>query len=76
MLRKEEGRLSEAIPFFRKAYGLDPDLSAAAWDLAGGLATLGETAEALAILERYRERHPDDAVAAGLERAIRADVAR
>jgi predicted Zn-dependent protease len=76
VLRKWEGRLSEAVPLFRKAYGLDPDLSAAACDLAGGLATLGETAEALAIMERYLERHPEDAVAADLERAIRADASR
>lgn len=29
-------------------------------DLAGALATLGQTGEALAILERYRDRHPED----------------
>ena len=43
--------------------------------LAGALATLGRTEEALAILARYRESHPQDRVAADLERAIRADAA-
>jgi tetratricopeptide (TPR) repeat protein len=76
VLRKWEGRLAEAIPLFRKAHALDPDLSAAACDLAGGLATLGETAEAVAILRRYLERHPEDAVAADLDRAIRAAASR
>ena len=76
VLLKWRDRLPDAIPLFRKAYALDPDLSAAACDLAGGLATVGKTSEALAILEHYRERHPEDAVAADLERAIRADAAR
>ena len=75
VLLKWRSRLPDAIPLFRKAYALDPDLSAAACDLAGGLATVGESAEALAILQRYGERHPEDTVAADLERAIRADAA-
>lgn len=73
---KWRGRLDEAIPYFRKAAGLDPNYSAAFCDLAGALATLGSTREALAVLENYRSRHPEDRVAADLEQAIRADAAR
>ncbi len=75
VLYKWRGRLDLAIPHFRRARELDPDLAAAACDLAGALATLGRTEEALAVLASYRARHPEDGVAAGLERAIGADAA-
>jgi tetratricopeptide (TPR) repeat protein len=75
VLYKWRGRLDLAIPHFRRAHELDPDLSAAACDLAGALATLGQTQEALTVLADYRARHPQDGVVAGLERAIRADAA-
>jgi tetratricopeptide (TPR) repeat protein len=75
VIYKWRGRLDLALPHFRRAHELDPDLSAAACDLAGALATLGQTQEALAVLAGYRARHPEDGVAAGLERAIRADAA-
>jgi hypothetical protein len=38
------------------------------------LATLGRTREALDTLANYRGRHPEDRVAADLERAIRAET--
>jgi len=76
VIYKWRGRLDEAIPLFRRAAALDPNYSAAFCDLAGALATLGSTREALAVLENYRSRHPEDRVAADLERAIRADAAR
>ena len=40
---KWRGQLDAALPHFRRAHELDPDLSAAACDLAGALATLGRT---------------------------------
>jgi tetratricopeptide (TPR) repeat protein len=70
VLYKWRSRLDLAIPHFRRAHALDPDLSAAACDLAGALATLGRTEEALSILHDYRTRHPEDRVAADLEEAI------
>lgn len=76
VIQKWRGDLAAAIPFFRKAAALDPKYSEAHCDLAGALATLGQTDDALAILGQYRERRPDDRVAADLERAIRADAAR
>jgi Flp pilus assembly protein TadD len=72
---KWRGDLASALPHFRRAYALDPNLSAAALDLAGALATLGRTQEALDALVAYRRGHPEDRVAADLERAIRADSA-
>lgn len=75
VISKWRGDLGAAIPLFRKAAALDPNYSEAYCGLAGALATLGQTDEALAILERYRERHPGDRVAADLERAIRSDAA-
>ena len=72
VLYKWRGNLPSALPHFRKAHALDPDLSPAACDLAGALATLGQTGEALSVLGEYRRRHPEDRVAADLERAIRA----
>lgn len=73
VVEKWRGNLSAAIPLFRKAAALDPNYRDAWYDLAGALATLGQTREALDTLANYRSRHPDDAVAAELERAIRAD---
>jgi tetratricopeptide (TPR) repeat protein len=75
VIHKWRGSLPEAIPFFRKAAELDPNYRDAWCDLAGALATLGQTQEALAVLANYRSRHPEDAVAADLEKAIRADGA-
>jgi len=69
---KWQDRLDLAIPHFRRAHALDPDLSAAACDLAGGLATLGRRDEALALLDVYRQRHPEDRASADLEKAIRS----
>jgi Flp pilus assembly protein TadD len=74
VLFKWRGDLPSALPHFQKAHALDPDLSAAACDLAGALATLGRTPEALDALGAYRARHPEDRVAADLEAAIRADA--
>jgi tetratricopeptide (TPR) repeat protein len=73
VLFKWRGDLGSALPHFQKAHALDPDLSAAACDLAGALATLGQTQEALELLGAYRRSHPEDRAAADLERAIRAD---
>jgi tetratricopeptide (TPR) repeat protein len=74
VIHKWRGQIVEAIPLFRKAASLDPDFSEAYRDLAGALATAGQTREALAVLENYRSRHPEDRVAAELERAIRVDA--
>jgi Flp pilus assembly protein TadD len=76
VLFKWRGDLRSALPHFQKAHELDPDLPAAACDLAGALATLGRTREALETLAAYRKRHPDDRVAADLERAIQAASGR
>lgn len=76
VLYKWQGRLDKAIPLFRRAHELDPDYSAAACDLAGALATLGQTQAALNVLDRYRGKHPQDQVAADLERAIRSDSSK
>jgi tetratricopeptide (TPR) repeat protein len=75
VLYKWRGDLRSALPHFQKALALDPDLSPAACDLAGALATLGQTREALEVLSLYLRRHPEDRVAADLDRAIRADAA-
>ena len=72
VIHKWRGELERAIPLFRKAASLDPNFSAAYCDLAGALATLGQTQEALAILQNFRARHPEDRTAANLERTIRA----
>ncbi len=74
VIEKWRGRLDEAIPLFRRAAALDANYSDAWCDLAGALATLGQTREALAVLEKYRSRHPEDRIAADVERAIRSDV--
>jgi Tfp pilus assembly protein PilF len=74
VIAKWEGRIADAIPLFRKAASLDPNLADAYRNLAGTLATAGQTSEALAVLGNYRTRHPEDRVAADLERAIRADA--
>lgn len=71
---KWRGDPASALPHFRKAHALDPDLSPAACDLAGALAALGRTGEALDTLAVYRKSHPEDGVAADLELAIRADA--
>ena len=76
VLFKWRGDLGSALPHFQKAHALDPDLSAAACDLAGALATLGRTGEALDVLGAYRVKHPEDRVAADLERVIRTDSGR
>ena len=76
VLYKWRGDLRAALPHFQKARALDPDLSAAACDLAGALATLGRTQEALDVLGAYRRTHPEDRIAADLERAIQADSRR
>jgi len=75
VISKWRGELDGAIPLFRKAASLDPNYSAAYCDLAGALATVGQTSEALAILRNFRERHPEDRLAADLEKAILADEA-
>ena len=75
VLYKWRGELDRAIPLFRKAASLDPNYSAAYCDLAGALATVGQTSEALAILHNFRQRHPEDRLAADLERAIQVDAA-
>jgi tetratricopeptide (TPR) repeat protein len=75
VIHKWRGSLPDAIPLFRKAAELDPNYRDAWCDLAGALATLGQTQEALATLASYRSRHPEEPVAADLERAIRADTA-
>jgi tetratricopeptide (TPR) repeat protein len=72
VLYKWRGRLDLALPHFRRAYALDPNLSPAVCDLAGALATLGQTDEALAILRDFRKAHPQDRAAAELERLIAA----
>lgn len=71
VISKWRGDLTAAIPLFRKAAALDAGYSEAWCSLAGALATVGQTSEALAVLARYRERHPEDRVAADLERSIR-----
>lgn len=76
VVEKWRGSLSEALPLFRQAAALDPNYREAWCDLAGALATLGRTSEALDTLANYRSRHPEDLVAADLERAVRADAAR
>jgi Flp pilus assembly protein TadD len=73
VLYKWRGRLDLAIPHFRRAHELDRNLPAAAYDLAGALATVGQTADAIAVLEEYRRSHPEDRLAAELEIAIRTD---
>jgi Tfp pilus assembly protein PilF len=75
VIAKWRGNLAEAIPFFRRAASLDPNYRDAWCDLAGALATVGQTKEALDTLGNYRSRHPEDQVAANLEAAIRADAA-
>ncbi len=75
VIHKWRGELDQAIPLFRKAASLDPNYSSAYCDLAGALATMGQTSEALATLRNFRERHPEDRAAADLERAIQADAA-
>lgn len=75
VLYKWQEWLDLAIPHFRRAYALDPNFADAARSLAGALAPLGQTEEALATLTRYCETHPEDRVAAELEQAIRADAA-
>jgi len=75
VISKWRGELDGAIPLFRKAASLDPNYSAAYCDLAGALATVGQTSEALAILRNFRERHPEDRLAADLQRTIQADAA-
>jgi Flp pilus assembly protein TadD len=75
VISKWRGDLDGAIPLFRRAASLDPDYSAAYCDLAGALATVGRTSEALAVLRNFRERHPEDRLAADLEKAIQADAA-
>ncbi|HTD53297.1 MAG TPA: hypothetical protein VK780_09750, partial [Thermoanaerobaculia bacterium] len=74
VIYKWRDRLDLALPHFRRAYAFDPNLSPAACDLAGALATLGNRGEALAVLGEYRTRHPEDRVAADLDRAIREDA--
>src|SRR6185295_16713431 len=74
VIAKWRARIGEAIPLFRKAASLDPNLADAFRNLAGALATAGQTSEALAVLGNYRSRHPEDGVAADLEHAIRADA--
>jgi tetratricopeptide (TPR) repeat protein len=73
VLYKWRGDLPSALPHFRKAHALDPNLSPAACDLAGALATLGQTQEAVDVLAAYRRNHPEDHVAAELEQAIRSN---
>jgi Flp pilus assembly protein TadD len=75
VIQKWRGQIVEATPNFRKAAALDVNYGDAYRDLAGALATAGQTKEALAVLKGYRSRHPEDRVAADLERAIRADAA-
>jgi tetratricopeptide (TPR) repeat protein len=74
VIEKWRGDPSAAIPHFRRAAALDPDYRDAWCGLAGALATVGQTREALETLGNYRSRHPEDTVAAELEIAIRADA--
>jgi len=74
ILYKWRGRLDLALPHSRRAHALDPDLSPAACDLAGALATLGQTDDALAILRDFTRAHPQHCTAADLERAIAAAI--
>ena len=73
---KQRVQPSLALPYFRRAHELDPDLSMAACNFAGTLATLGRNSEALAVLRMSLERHPSDTVGARLEAAIRADAGK
>jgi Flp pilus assembly protein TadD len=73
VLYKWRRDLPSAIPHIRRAHAFDPNLSPAACDLAGALATLGQTQEAVDILAAYRRNHPEDHVAAELELAIRSN---
>jgi Flp pilus assembly protein TadD len=76
VIHKWRWSLPEAIPLFRRAAEPDPNYRDAWCDLAGALATLGQTREALAVLASYRSRHPEDPVASELESAILADSTR
>jgi Tfp pilus assembly protein PilF len=76
VIEKWRGDSSGSIPYFRKAAALDPDYRDAWCGLAGALATVGQTREALETLGNYRSRHPEDSIADELERAIRADFAK
>lgn len=75
-LDKWRDRLSAALEHFRRAHELDPELSPAVCNLAGGLATLGRGGEALGILGEYRRRHPEDEVAERLEGDVRRAFGR
>lgn len=74
VIHKWWGDFVEAVSLFRRAASLDPNYSEAWCGLAGALATVGQTREALETLAHYRSRHPEDTVAAELEGAIRADA--
>jgi Tfp pilus assembly protein PilF len=76
VLYKWQNRLDEAVPIFRRAHELDPNLSPAACDLAGALATQGDIQGALDVLTRYRQAHPEDRAAADLQTAITAEASR
>ncbi|HEX9147971.1 MAG TPA: tetratricopeptide repeat protein, partial [Thermoanaerobaculia bacterium] len=76
VIYKWRGEYAEALPLFREAAALDPNYRDAWCNLAGALATLGQSQEALDTLANYRFRHPEDPVAVDLERAIRADASR
>jgi TolB-like protein len=63
VLMNGELRWVDAEAEARRAYALAPDLPAAQVSLAQGRAALGDTAEAIALLERALERDPLDVVA-------------
>jgi len=54
------GRLSESVPFFRKASDLDPNDQASAFTIIQTLGNLHRYAEALAAAEHFTPRFPDD----------------
>lgn len=54
------GRFGEAIRHFREALRLDPDYRFASFDLARALIADGHSEEALDILDKHLQAHPDD----------------
>jgi Protein of unknown function (DUF2723)/Tetratricopeptide repeat len=53
-------RIPDAIQEFEKAIALDPDFGYAYYDLYGTLMQSGRVQEAIAVLRKWVERHPED----------------